>query len=382
MRRIIGMSVVIALWASCAFAQQPVKVFIFAGQSNAGGRGIRLQLAPVPAWGQTAANGWEGHPTRSSDTGIEYSHPTSANSPSLYNSTGAGLLELVADGWGEYDGFSPWKTWAWGSSGFVLNPDGSHVINSGVGEDSNFGPEVSFMARYRSDHPDQSIAVIKVTLGGSSIGDWLSGSMTPVWQAVIAQATARLQSAGRTPDWAGLIWMQGENGAWGVYDPDSFAVQTRAFFADVRARTSPSLPIVIGRVGNHLGADVVVLPMTRPAMDIWHPAVTADDLRAGLTYRRGLQVQMGSDPGNTWFDTDNLPVPDEGAYSYHHTGAGYLAMGERAYTAWAALVNIVADPPPPPPPPPPPASAPTVVDLTLVAPWTVRVNGVIVSGAP
>ena len=46
-----------------------VKVFLIAGQSNAGGSGIRIQLNPVPNWAKMPANGWTVAPTVSGDTG-------------------------------------------------------------------------------------------------------------------------------------------------------------------------------------------------------------------------------------------------------------------------------------------------------------------------
>ncbi len=318
------------------------------------GYASRGQLAPVPTWAQTTAQGWEGHPTQSSDTGYQFPHPTLANSPSLYVENNSGDPSLVVDGWGNYDGCNP-------STGFH------------AGEQSSYGPELSFLAKYRAANPGVPMASIKVVVGGSSIEEWLPG--TTKWQVLklhLDQAKVRFTNAGITPEWAGFFWNQGENGAsttWPYLHPtpgQEFSDKTRTFIAAVRAETSSQMPVVLARISANMLADNIILPLATGGTE------TVENVRGATNYRRAQQELVASDPGNALADSDNLPVWQNGdpRYWYHYTGAGYLALGERYYTAFAGAT---------PPPPPPPA---LVVKFNGQAkPWTVKLNGALI-GAP
>jgi len=307
-----------------------VKVFLIAGQSNAGGTGVRIQLAPVPSWAQTPANGWTGAPTASSDApGVQYPRPTLANFPMLYNSNNTGLMSGVVDAWGRYEGERP--------------------TGSGYAEESSYGPEVAFLWKYREAHPGQRLAAVKCVLGGSGIGEWMpppaTSSLWPILVAMIDQAKARLEAAGDTVEWAGLLWMQGENGAsgtWAYLHPTAgqqYSDQLRTFLAAVRARTSPGMPVLIGRIGNHMLADNIIGTASSGEN-------TPENRRGATNHRRAQQALVAAEPGNALVDTDGLPVQQTGdpQWWYHHTGAGYLAMGERFYAAFAGA------PPPSPAP--------------------------------
>jgi hypothetical protein len=309
------------------------RVFLFAGQSNAQGYGARIQLAPVPGWAQTAANGWEGHPTQSSDTGIAYPRPTLANAPSKYLENNAGTTGVV-DGWGPFDGCNP-------SFGYH------------AGESSSYGPELSFLQKYRAAFPSDAIGALKVVAGGTSIEDWLTGTPGAVLATQIDQAKARLDAAEPGGwQWAGLVWMQGENGP-SVYQSvhptpgAEYKDKLRQFLAGVRARTRPDLPVVVGRVGSHMMADPII--DSQYAAD---PAYTKDQYRGVVLYTRDQQAQVVADAHTALADTDGLPVLQEPAgnpqWWYHHTGAGYLAMGERFFAAWQVAAGVVAPPPPAP----------------------------------
>lgn len=337
-----------------------------AGQSNAMGFGKRIQLAPVPTWAQTAANGWDGAPTRSSDSGIEYPHPTLANSPSRYNENNTGLMAGVYNAHGSYDGQSP-----------------KYSSGGAIGEVGSYGPECSFAQLYRADRPGVELAIVKCVLGGSSIDDWLpeANKMWPIFVAMIQQMAARVAAEGKTLRWDVMPWHQGENGCSSVYpflnDPQSYSTKLRRFLSLVREVTSPDLRVLIDRVGNHMMAPAII--GTRSSgID------TPENRLAATQHRREQQMLVGGDPGNIWVDTDNLPVLQSGSDPsqwFHHTGAGYLALGERNYAAYQQLAGIA----PPPPPPPPPAPMTIIVrqegivhpDLTA----TVTLNGEPIGGS-
>lgn len=296
-----------------------VKVFIHAGQSNAMGYARRIQLAPVPSWAQTEAHGWEGHPTRSSDTGRQYQRPTAANFPCRYVEY---FGRPVADAWGRYLGQTP--------------------LESGMAERGEYGVELAFHWRYKEEHPGDEIAVIKIALGGTSIDDWLparsglapnDGAMWQLLAQEIGRAKRRLAAERVEYEWAGMTWMQGENGCSTVWyylnTPYVFRDKTRAFFAAVRAATAADLPIALGRIGDQMLAPAVIGYGSNGIN-------TPENRIAATNWRRGLQVEMGGDPRCAWWDEDMLPVARSGdpAYWYHHAPAGVLAQGERAYAAW------------------------------------------------
>lgn len=304
-----------------------MKLFIFAGQSNAQGYGNYNQLDPVPAWAQNAANGWTGAPTVSSDTQIQYERPSPTVCPFLYIGNDSGLAIDQPTTFGPFLGCN------------------SATASYHAGQASLYGPEMSFMSRWAADNPGVPAAVLKVVLGGSSIADWLMGDMA-WWPQAISGAVSALTALGHTVEFAGMAWMQGESGAANVYNylhptPGQLYIDyVRTFFAQVRAATSASMPIVVGRISNSMEAPGIINALV--ASD---PRYTSDQYIAATEFVRAQQVTLGSDPGNTWWDNDGLPVltTDPPQWQYHFTSAGYLAMGERAYAAFAHSV-----PPPPP----------------------------------
>ncbi len=298
----------------------PTHVFLLAGQSNMQGYGKMGQLDPVPVWAQKPPD-WVGHPTQSSDTGTVYRHPLADNFPCLYNMFN---FDRPLNDWGSFLGHTPW------------------TAAPTYTEQSFYGPEISFFWKYRADHPTTPLAILKCAVGGTNITQWLgaNGPLYGVIATMIAQGVSRLKAAGLSYVWDAMLWMQGENGALGVFGTGadtSFATQTRQFFAQIRSLTSPSLKVVLGRISNSMLADRIIAPLVTA-----NPGQTIEAFRAAGEWRRTLQVQVGRDPGNAWWDNDNLPVlianpPSE---SYHFQDGGYLAMGERAYAAYAGAKGI------------------------------------------
>ena len=242
-----------------------------------------------------------------------------------------------------------------------------------------YGPELSFAYKWLAQHPNDTLAMVKCGIGGTGIEQWLpydattnpyGGTCWPRLQLQLAQAKARLDASGVPYEWAGLLWMQGETVALDVYDvvhnPTIFTDKTRQFLSLVRGLTRADLPCVVGRIGDQMLNDDVVLPLVNANQ-------TADQLRAGVNNRRANQVAVGGDPNNIWVDTDGLPrnLTDIPANRYHFTGAGYMAMGERFYAKWQELIGEV--------PPPPPT--PLLVRFNgSPENWTVKLNGVAVGG--
>jgi hypothetical protein len=329
------------------------KVYLVFGQSNARGHGVRSQLAPVPAWAQNAANGWEGSPTASSDSGVQYPHPTAANAPSLYNEEDTGTLSGVTDGWGPYNGCNP--------------PFGVHP-----GEKSHYGAEVSFDLLHREQFPGVSLAWLKSGIGGVPIGSFLpGGTQGQILSIQIQQAKARLDASGEPWEWGGAILIHGESGAYDVYRNtidtamgDAFMADTRTVLAKLRADTRPDLKAVIVRVSANMLDDYAIGLQTAA-----EPRYTAAQFRSAVNRRRWHQEQVAADANNVLCSADGLPRLGENSGDFlHYKGAGHLALGERAL---AALTGYT-------PPPPPP---PLVVKFNgTPQPWSVRLNGTPVGG--
>jgi hypothetical protein len=355
------------------------QVFIFAGQSNmSGGAPLGTLLngglsfdpshssAPyyVPAYNQTAVNEWTGAPPVSTDGGRQYEYPTSAY-PCLYNEN------LVGDPSWTYD--------AWGT--FILQSP-QHGLGGALGVPSGFGPEYTFLRRHLDVYPSTPIAAVKCAIGGTNLNnDWLpagvatntTGVDKPAFatlRTLMAQAAARLDGAGLDWRWAGFLWWQGESGAHGGQTDDSaYLSDSRAFFAYVRSITRADLPVIVGRIGNNWGWEsspnsfLVRAGYPWAAIDtsitgsglVAGAQATRDSYRASAVLRRAVQVTLGNDARCAWWDNDDLPThppfnPDVAAWAaangqanpnndlsaYHCSGPGYMASGERAFTAFRA----------------------------------------------
>lgn len=293
------------------------EIFILAGQSNAGGHGRKLQLAErstrtVPAWAQNQANGWTGAPTRSSDTGIMYPMPDACDGTLFaFDPTSRNAL-LV------------WEPWL------------DQI-------DDPYGPEIAFIAEVQRRMPGHRFVMLKTALGGSNIeSDWNPNLRGLTYDALVRQieaAKASLSANGKTYRFAGLLWMQGENGAASINNwktkSTTFADLTKQLFASIRLITDANMPIVLGRIGDQMLADNIINPIVSSS-------ASKEQLLATTNYRRSEQVRVASETSAcAWVNTDGLPVLQEGdpALWYHHTSAGELALGERFASAWAALVG-------------------------------------------
>ena len=242
-----------------------------------------------------------------------------------------------------------------------------------------YSMDLSFISKYRAAHPGVQLAVIKHSLGGTSLaGDWLpanTGSNTTakdrtqfaILKLMLTQAAARLNASHGAGNWrwAAFVWMQGESGAHSLttsQNDSTYLNDSRLFYSAVRGLTRSDLPIVIGRIGDNWTKDNPLLgALGYPYAAIDYSATNQDprthhatdqqriDFNAGAYARRATQVTLGSDPNNCWYSNDGLPCrppfmagltsQTNDICSYHHAGPGNMAAGERAYAAFAALTG-------------------------------------------
>jgi hypothetical protein len=118
-----------------------------------------------------------------------------------------------------------------------------------------FGPEIAFAHRIAKAFPDQMIAIIKTSAGGTKLHtQWVPGKV--MYQKFIRnfrKACAQLEAAGVDYEVAGMLWMQGESDSETVEMAEAYEANLKLLVADVRKQTRRAdLPIVVGRISSSL----------------------------------------------------------------------------------------------------------------------------------
>ncbi len=208
-----------------------------------------------------------------------------------------------------------------------------------------FGPELTFAKRMAELHPDRHIAIIKYSLGGSSItpnsddprarapGHWdpdytlTVNDLTGVNQYdhalhAIASATAiaDIDNDGE-PDRlipAGIVWMQGESDATTEANAADYEADLKHLIDLLRAALrTDDLPVAIGRISDS-GQD----PKDGKVWD------------HGDTVRAAQASFCESDPAAALVtDTDDYANSDP----WHYDTAGFIALGRAFADALHAL---------------------------------------------
>jgi hypothetical protein len=186
-----------------ALAATPIKVFLLAGQSNMSG------------WTQAAGM------------------------PAMYNAPQANVL-IYADG--EIDGSKKKK---WLNNGL----DFGHAAGW-------FGPELVFGKTLSDSMPGTKIALIKYSVGSTYLAThWRppssGGTVGSHYNSMHATVTSGLASldAQYTPEWAGMLWMQGEFDGGNQGYANEYQTNLTNFVKDVRGKlAAPNLPFIIGMI--------------------------------------------------------------------------------------------------------------------------------------
>ncbi len=186
-----------------AFAATPIKVFLLAGQSN--------------------MSGWT----------------SSSGMPSAYTQTQANVL-IYADG--EIDNSKKKK---WLNNGM----DFGHAIGW-------FGPELVFGKTLSDSLAGTKIALIKHSVGSTYLAtNWRSpssgGTTGALYTAMLATVKSGLASldAQYTPEWSGILWMQGEFDGGNQGYANEYQSNLANFVKDVRGQlNSPNCPFIIGMI--------------------------------------------------------------------------------------------------------------------------------------
>ena len=246
-------STVVNISVNSGNVSQEVDIFILAGQSNANGQGMVNSLTPQQAGPHDALLYTSWH-TRAGDAYTDQNY--------------SGWLDEILAG----ETRSDWHT----SVTFGGSPW--------------FGPEVGFAARANAINltNGRQIAIIKYAVDGSNLNLWQPGGIC--WSGLtntLNLAVAGLESEGYTPNFAGMIWWQGENGT-----------------------TVGGLNGFIGHVRNHLAntfglQDSANFPVVITGNDAWGAGLKTgvadndDDVEFVNSYEYGQNVivHVGSNEG-------------------------------------------------------------------------------------
>jgi MYXO-CTERM domain-containing protein len=223
-----------------------------------------------------------------------------------------------------------------------------------MGTNELYGPELTFGAALQEAFPNDRIAIVKMSQGGTNIIEHWGRGLGPdpdgntyksqLYHALLGtldsadysgatalaypnemgrldRAIARLDADGVDYAIAALIWMQGENEAsWSA--AFQYDVLLADFVAAIRQDLGiPDLPVVVGRVSDNLYSD--------------NGGPVPADRSDNVTAVRAAQVAWAEADANArWIDTDDFVAVDDG---WHFDSAGYQTMGRRMADAYLEL---------------------------------------------
>lgn len=191
-----------------AHATDPVRLYIFAGQSNMVGKDALSSDLPLIA-------------------------PTAAIAPP----------DVLF--WGPLADFPT----AWGP---LKAP--TEVVQARYHE--GFGPEIGAAPLLAARHPGSTIAVVKLALGGTNLfAHWNTSSADGLYQRMLSRVRRAVANLEQTRDapvrYSGFFWMQGESDAEALQMARAYRANLTTFVRAVRRDlAAPELPFVIGRIAD------------------------------------------------------------------------------------------------------------------------------------
>ena len=228
------------------------------------------------------------------------------------------------------DGRGMWSTLCPGH-GVGFSSDGTNNSYS-----DRFGVELSFAEKMKELFPDEKIAIIKYSRGGTSIdtaaaswaGAWLpgytGGNGVNQYDHFVATVKGALAAGDIDGDGkkdilipSGILWMQGESDANNEYATSIYKENLSMLIDSIRnVFSAPGMPVAIGRISDsHNDADSIVWT--------WGDAV------------REAQVKYVAEDGNAALvtSTDNYRYSDP----WHYDSEGYLDLGRKFAEAIATI---------------------------------------------
>jgi hypothetical protein len=221
----------------------------------------------------------------------------------------------------------------------VHNPgtgNGWISLQNGYGyRTDQFGPELGFGARLRELYPDDEIYIVKLGITSTSLGgNWNpngSGATYNLFKQRVNAAIGNLVGQGKTPQIAGMVWMQGEEDSTISSYAPNYTTNIANFVSTVRntysAYDAQNMKFVAGRITymTQLWASRSQIDLVRDAQGsiASHVAkascVNTDDLEWGYYGHYGTQgqIDLGNRFANQFATTPQslLAIASQSSYS-------------------------------------------------------------------
>jgi hypothetical protein len=195
-------------------------------------------------------------------------------------------------------------------------------LTTGLGwSTSYFGPELGFGPEIAKDLPNENIALLKCSWGGTNIvHDWrppssgdATGDLYKKFIKTVHDGIAEMPE-GLKPEIAGMLWMQGEYDANNTKQAaDEYESNLTNLIKDLRAEfKSPNMPFIIGQISEA-------------------PAWAA----FGSTIRQAQLNVSKNVPYTSMVITNDYKFTD----GVHYNGKGTLSLGKRFATSMYNMLN-------------------------------------------
>lgn len=176
-----------------------------------------------------------------------------------------------------------------------------------------FGLELSLGRKLADSFPDDEIAIIKYSHGGSNLHtQWSAdGPMYETFVATVQAALADLEAQGHTYELGGMVWQQGESDAGSLKHANNYKANLKSLIARVRAEFSAGevFPVCIGGLSDSQNATINT-PGT-----------------AWFTVRKAQEAIAREIPHIGFVNTDGLSTRIGEAIHFNHDGVIALGTG-------------------------------------------------------
>jgi hypothetical protein len=212
----------------------------------------------------------------------------------------------------------------WGPTDDAAKRWGALTLPTEVAQSSShdgFGPEFSAAAMLAARHPHATIAIVKLARDGTTLSsDWNPANRAGLYEAAVRRVRAAEAALAATRHRGvhldGIFWMQGEQDASRYSRASTYDAHLVAFISALRRDLhAPTVPFVIGRIADLRTFD--------PTM-AYSSVVRAAQERVGVTV-----------PDTYLVSTDALPRSK--ASPIHFTSRGIIELGREFVNAAAQL---------------------------------------------
>jgi len=182
---------------------------------------------------------------------------------------------------------------------------------------TDFGPELGLAWAFEDTSPATRLYISKHGVGSTYLADTgsIDWSLAEVETSNLFNlalrtmwaAEAQMLNSGIGPRLRGIFWMQGENDATNATYGAAYQANLEALIAKAKEQSGdPSTKFLIARIRDQ-----------DPTFNV-----------AGVAAVRLAEAVVGSQTGNAWFSTDDLPLAVD---LVHYNASGMKTLGQRVY---------------------------------------------------